>query len=783
MIQIKLLNISGKGQLVFRQEFSVDIPNEAVVCIYGPNGSGKTFFADGVDMCMFGETANRWTENKKSTIYEQFSEPGYTENTWLVGTDIIRVRRNVNPNNRTQTRKIWVNDVPEKEADKDTTFRLTLDKYFGEEFTRELFLAIGYTTQNSVGNLLNAKVEERRKVFEVISGTTHFHEPYKKITDYVKSSNDKLDVLRTQIQAIGDARALQIQYDTLKTAIANYPEQMAAKKAELQDLNLQLRAKEEQAKLIEAGNADTTELVNKNNVKQRELVNLNAEIATLVKKRDALAVIIAEENQCQAALADVDVITANLDKAKEEYNAVSQMLTDYMVVRDAELADVRKSKVDTQVNLEAAKTALAIKEKLLANMQAQINLLTQSKAEKEKQASLLKEVGCSTPEFVVAANTCKLLENARKASAEIVDIQTKLTSNLVELQATVIDRTEVDTLTAEFGAIQAKELSFLQDTKLTELKTNIQKSGLIVTKFEKDLASAKLLAGKLDQITAAKIESGIVIDSILGKQQAAQSIAIELQNLKEQLESTKSVADQVIAYRNSIVQLNMKIHLVSAEIEGLLTESATDEEQLRKAGEDIKSIVTLMEQEQVLLKDLELGNLLKLAYSPKGAQALIMDAMAPGITDTINSLLKECYGDKLYIEFQTLKTRINGETEEVFDILAGNRYSDIPLRIARNKCGGEKGILQEGVSQGALIESYRRSGVALKTIIRDEATAAMDGDNAEKYLAMVKKTQELTGVDTVLFMTHNPLLAMRADAYIVVGDGKVEVKKELPIRE
>lgn len=783
MKQIKLLNISGKGQLVFRQEFSVDIPDVPLICIYGANGSGKTAFADNVDICLFGETANRWTENKRSTIFEQFSESGYSETTWLVGADVIRIRRNVNPKSRTQTRKIWVNKVPQEEADKDTTFRLTLDKYFGEEFTRELFLAIGYTTQNSVGNLLNAKVEERRKVFEVISGTTHFYEPYKKITEYVKLQNEKLESLRTQMKAIGDARTLQVHYDSLKAAISNYPEQLSAKKAELQDLNLQLRVKEDQAKLIESGNTDTTELVNKQSVKQRDLINLNAAIATLVKRRDTLAVIISEESQCVSAQAEVDVISANLEKAKEDYNDVSKLLTEYMVVRDTELADVRKSKVDTQVKLEAEKTALAIKEKLLANMQAQINLLTQSKVEKEKQAGLLKEVGCSAPEFLVAANTCKLLENARKASAEVTDIQEKLTSNLVELQATVIDKTIVETLTAEFGAIQAKELSFLQDTKLNDMKTNIQKFGLIVTKFEKDLASAKLLAGKLEQINAAKVESGIVVGTITSKQGEAQALGIELENLKEQLESTKSVADQVIAHRNAITELNKKIETTQASVDAILTTTATSEEQLRKVKEDIKSIVTLAEQEQVLLKDLELGNMLKLAYSPKGAQALIMDAMAPGITDTINSLLKECYGDKLYIEFQTLKTRINGETEEVFDILAGNRYSDIPLRVARNKCGGEKGILQEGVSQGALIESYRRSGVALKTIIRDEATAAMDGDNAEKYLAMVKKTQELTGVDTVLFMTHNPLLAMRADAYIVVGDGKVEVKKELPIRE
>jgi DNA repair exonuclease SbcCD ATPase subunit len=69
MKQIKLLNVSGKGQLVFRQEFSVDIPDVPLICIYGANGSGKTAFADNVDICLFGETANRWTENKKSTIY------------------------------------------------------------------------------------------------------------------------------------------------------------------------------------------------------------------------------------------------------------------------------------------------------------------------------------------------------------------------------------------------------------------------------------------------------------------------------------------------------------------------------------------------------------------------------------------------------------------------------------------------------------------------------------------------------------------------------------------
>ena len=65
----------------------------------------------------------------------------------------------------------------------------------------------------------------------------------------------------------------------------------------------------------------------------------------------------------------------------------------------------------------------------------------------------------------------------------------------------------------------------------------------------------------------------------------------------------------------------------------------------------------------------------------------------------------------------------------------------------------------------------------------------MDADFAEKYMGMLMEARELTNVDTVLYITHNPILAMRADAYIVInknpepGQARIEVKKDLGIRE
>src|SRR5690348_17438264 len=54
----------------------------------------------------------------------------------------------------------------------------------------------------------------------------------------------------------------------------------------------------------------------------------------------------------------------------------------------------------------------------------------------------------------------------------------------------------------------------------------------------------------------------------------------------------------------------------------------------------------------------------------------------------------------------------------------------------------------------------------VRTCWRDETTGALDPENATRYLAMLRKVQELGGFAHVLFISHNPDAAAQADAQI-----------------
>jgi DNA repair exonuclease SbcCD ATPase subunit len=218
-------------------------------------------------------------------------------------------------------------------------------------------------------------------------------------------------------------------------------------------------------------------------------------------------------------------------------------------------------------------------------------------------------------------------------------------------------------------------------------------------------------------------------------------------------------------------------------VEALIKNISTAEVELTIAENKILELADMLRKEESLLEEIELANELKQAYSPTGARALIVDAMSPQLSETINELLREYYGDEFLIEFRTVKTLQNGNQEECYDIMVHDKKPGVPVSTANNKSPGQQGILTEVVGLGVLIEAYRRSGLALKTIIRDEATAAMDSNNAEKYLSMLLRAKELTNIDSILYITHNPILAMRADAYLCVENGEIIVRKEIGIRE
>ena len=82
-------------------------------------------------------------------------------------------------------------------------------------------------------------------------------------------------------------------------------------------------------------------------------------------------------------------------------------------------------------------------------------------------------------------------------------------------------------------------------------------------------------------------------------------------------------------------------------------------------------------------------------------------------------------------------------------------------------------LLEEGLRLGLAIFNAQRSGVPLRTLWRDETTGALSPENADKYIAMLRRAMELGGFERCLFVSHSPAVWSQADARIFIANGEV----------
>jgi exonuclease SbcC len=160
----------------------------------------------------------------------------------------------------------------------------------------------------------------------------------------------------------------------------------------------------------------------------------------------------------------------------------------------------------------------------------------------------------------------------------------------------------------------------------------------------------------------------------------------------------------------------------------------------------------------------------------EGVQALELDASGPRVSGLANELLADAYGPRFQIRFETQAAKADGKgVKETFDIIVvdterGREGSGEDLS------GGEKVIVGEALGLAVGLFHAQAAGVNLGTVIRDETVGALDPENGERYLAMLRAFLRVGRVHQLLYVAHNPELVQMADAVVYVDNGRIEVK-------
>lgn len=177
-----------------------------------------------------------------------------------------------------------------------------------------------------------------------------------------------------------------------------------------------------------------------------------------------------------------------------------------------------------------------------------------------------------------------------------------------------------------------------------------------------------------------------------------------------------------------------------------------------------------------LERDLADWRFLSRGLGREGVQALELDAAGPRVSALANELLADAYGPRFQLRFETQAAKADGRgVKETFDVVVVDSERGREGN-GEDLSGGEKVIVGEALGLAVGLFHAQAGGVALGTVVRDETVGALDPENAERYLAMLRAFLRVGRVHQLLFVAHSPQLVELADAVVRVNDGRIEVQ-------
>ena len=205
---------------------------------------------------------------------------------------------------------------------------------------------------------------------------------------------------------------------------------------------------------------------------------------------------------------------------------------------------------------------------------------------------------------------------------------------------------------------------------------------------------------------------------------------------------------------------------------GLLTHI---EEALERARVSEAKLEEFAEAKVKLEEEVADWKLLTLSLGKDGLQSLELDAAGPELTAMANDLLHSCYGPRFSVSFESTQKLASGKGVKEGCWVMVHDTKTSRLADAKHFCGGEKVFIGEAADLSLAMLGCRRAGMENPTLIRDERGAALAAENGPLYIAMLRRAAELVNADRVLFVSHDESLKALADCRLELANGKVQV--------
>lgn len=764
------------GFLHFEKPAVVDLTAVPVglVAITGPNGHGKTRLLDAGLGSVYGPGAQTQAfPSRDGTLAEYAtSRDAYIETQWDMDGDVYRIRVNVDGVKRNTDAvllKAWRTMLGDQQFSplndgKTSTFKEEVAKLFP---SRRQVLASAFAAQGRQGSFVSLDNKGKMELFSEMLALGHYA--------------GKADTAKRCVAAVERARAallaVRASLEREAEADADVDGRLATMRSNLAAASIEATSGRDAVVRAQAERDVQAEALQQQLVTEERLRALEASLKANeneVKRLDAT--LLSLDGRGSGALLRFH---SAVEQIAQRALATEQVIAQREAIRAAvnQKQDVERSLIEARTQEKEARAALwdaKTRSDYAQKCVTFVETVTRDLAAAREQAAMVKTVPCGGAGTYAA---CKFLRSAAMAQEKIpaLELAAGPWEELTEQAADVGQQVDA-----------AEEVVLSASAHVQELEVKLAANVLAALGSQLDVAEAQLDACERERkaVDAAHLEQLADLAEEKVRAQAARQAADAVRSdLAGKLPAARQGAGQAAVCKASLEAANVRLAACNQAVEAFSAtvarlEAGVEELTRRQAVRTgrLERLADVQARLEVASGELVGWQLLVRACGRDGLPRLEVDAAGPTVSSLCNDLLSSCYGTRFTVEVVTQVARADGKgLKEQFDLsVFDNQYGGEPRSIS-DLSGGERVVVEEAL-RGAIALFVNSQNVhPIRTCWRDETTGALDPANVPRYVAMLRRIQQLGGFAHVLFVTHNEEAAALADVQVRVEDGQPTV--------
>lgn len=430
----------------------------------------------------------------------------------------------------------------------------------------------------------------------------------------------------------------------------------------------------------------------------------------------------------------------------------------------------------------------------LREFDRQTSNLERQLIEARRASGLIDEVPCRQVQGL--PEQCKLLSSALTARASVSEIEAKI----IEWKSDTFRwKNGLADLQARFNSLQEQKRALIAPTNGFAEEFAAKKRAVNYDKEAHQILKAEIAAVESKGWEKLEEELKIAVNVIVEKQELLKTslehsrtledrLKVQLEDLDGKIAAKwekcraleASLLDQGFfdnheAKKSALKQLEAELADLNDKESKLAGDVSFRESMLKRIDEMIKESDDLHQVLLDSLRNLENWRLLQRACSKDGIPALELDAAGPAVSRIANELLASTFGTRFQISFETTKmSKDNKKQLETFDIRV---YGEEGEKRIEDLSGGQRVWIERAIQEAIAIYLSEKSGKEYLTSYADEADGALDPDNKQHFVDMLRESFKLGRRYFTFFITQTPEIWEQVQQKIVLQptEGKLQL--------